>query len=151
MVILADVVLIGYTGVTELSLVDTKCFGEGGLWITCLCKGVQKESSGNCDWLLNPGENAVLCPLLLTTLSSRVALGDVVRPRMQRSGFFGGTGFSGEQSFLGLLGFKSLLQCLISTFFKSPSAAQSDCICDFFLSFCSTSSLLSNSIFLHSL
>lgn len=151
MVILADVVLIGYTGVTELSLVDTKCFGEGGLRVTCLSKGVQKESAGSCDWPLNPGENAVLCPLLFNTSSSRVALRDAVRPRMQRSGFFGGTGFSGEWSFLGLLGFKSLLQCLISTWFKSPSAPQSDCICDFFLSFCSTFSLLSNSIFLHSL
>lgn len=31
MVMSAGVVLIEFTGVTELSLVDGKCFGEGGL------------------------------------------------------------------------------------------------------------------------
>lgn len=112
-----------------------------------MSEGVQKEFSGSCALPLSPGEDAAVCPQLFNTPSSRVALGDAMRPRMQRSGFFGGTGFSGERSFLGLLDFKSLLQCFVLLCIKSPSAARSDCICDLFLSFLSTSSLLSNSIF----
>lgn len=63
------------------TLVYVESSGDGVLWVRCECKGVQKESSGSCDWL-SPGESVVICPLLFHPPGPCLASGDPMRPRM---------------------------------------------------------------------
>lgn len=86
-------------GEVDLSTVEhaVERFGEG--------VGVTEESAGGCDWLLRPGGGVVICPLLFNTPGARLASGDDMRLRRQRSGFFGRAGFSGD--FVGLPGLET--------------------------------------------
>lgn len=133
------------SGVVILSAVgQVKCFGEDVLLVWCGCKGVQKESEGSCDLLLSPGEVAVICPLFFHPPGPRLASGDARRPKMQRSGFFGRAGFSGERSFLGLPGLQAPLLCFKSLHVVESLFAASFHIPELFLSFACISFLLSD-------
>lgn len=126
--------------VTDLSGIDVfstvvrvKCVGEGEHGLSCVCEGEQEEP-GSCDGLLSPGEGAVIGPLLFPPPGPRLASGDPMRLKMQRSGFFGRTGFSGELSFCGLPGLQTLLLCFKSlNAVKSPPAAPRLRISELFL------------------
>lgn len=90
--------------------------------------------------------------LLFHPSGTSLASWDSLRPRMQRAGFFGKIGFSGERSFLGLPDLNALLfrfksLCAV----KSPEAALLFLIFKICLSFASTTLMLFDGIVLVSL
>lgn len=132
----------GVADVSETAMSSTgvhvRSSGDSLLWVSCVCKGGQA-----CD-RLSPGGGVVIWSLLLHPSGPSLASWDSLRPSMQRAGFFGKIGFSGERSFLGLpallFRFKSL--CAV----KSPEAALQFLIFKICLSFASTSLMLFDSI-----